>query len=394
MRILRALLVGLSLVTLRMHAVYAPVPDVEQGKALTIYLSAGAYYDSNIFGSATQPIDSMVYELNPNIAFNASLDARTFASAIYRLSLAHVPDRPGKKELDSHELVARVAHTFSPQTEIDISDTYQIAKNPQSLLPGLATIVNTDQSYRRNQLDARFATSLSKRTGVTLKARSTRYSYEEDALARSLDRREYIFGMAIGQRVLPEAQALLEYRRQIIRYDVGRETKDKESDFVLVGGDYNMSMRFALTARLGLETRRRRSEASDTQPYAELGVKYDYGTSSYLALGYGYSVEETSNIEIYHDMAVDRFFMNVQQGLASKLVATGSFTWEPSRLHGRDGIRPDQDETTTQAGMALIFRLDRRWSLSGTVDYDRVRSDDAGRGLKRTRTGVHAKYVF
>jgi len=42
-------------------AIYAPIPEQEQGKALTYRLGASAYHDSNIFGAPSGAIDSMVY---------------------------------------------------------------------------------------------------------------------------------------------------------------------------------------------------------------------------------------------------------------------------------------------------------------------------------------------
>ena len=395
MRVSRAILLSLCLVVAsRLDAVYAPIPELEQGKVLTCYLAAGAYYDSNIFGGSANEIGSYVYEFNPSVAFNASLDTKTFASASYRLMYDYVPDRPGKKDLDSHEFAARLAHTFTPLMELDLSDTFQIAKNPQSLMPGLATVVNTDQSYRRNQFDARYAAGLTKRTGLTFKGRTTRYDYDETDLGLSLDRSEYLGGLALSHAVLPELQAVLEYRHLIINYDTGGTTKDKRSDFLLIGADHVLNARLALSGRLGVERRHRSGERGDTLPYSELGLKYDYSQGSYVSVGYGYSVEETSNIELYTDMSVNRFFVNLQQAVFSKIIATGSVTWEPSRLHGREGVRQDMNETNTQLGLALIYRPGKVWSVSATFDYDRIKSDDLSRGLKRARTGLSAKYVF
>jgi len=150
----------------------------------------------------------------------------------------------------------------------------------------------------------------------------------------------------------------------------------------------------AFTSRLGVERRQRSGESSATLPYAELGVKYDYSHGSYLSGGYGYSVEETSNIDLYSDMSVNRFFVNVQQVVLPRFTATGSVTWEPSRLHGRSGVRSDLNETNTQLGVALIYQPGKVWSLSATFDYDRIHSDDTSRQLKRARIGLSAKYVF
>ena len=395
MRVLRIPFFSLCLVVVpRLGAVYAPIPELEQGKALTVYLEAGAYYDTNIFGGSASEISSYVYELNPSVVFNASLDAKTFVSASYRLSLDYIPDRPGRKDLDSHEVTARVAHTFTPLMELDLSDTYQISKNPQSLLPGLATVVNTDQSYRRNQFDARYAAGLTKRTGLTFKGRGTRYDYENADLGRSLNHDEYLAGLAASHAVLPELQTVLEYRHLIISYDSAGDTKDKRSDFVLIGADRVMNAKLALSSRLGVERRRRSGGGNDTLPYAELGLKFDYSQGSYVSVGYGYSVEETSNIELYSDMSVNRFFVNLQQLIVPKIVATGSITWEPSRLHGRLGVRSDLNETNTKLGFALIYRPGKVWSVSATFDYDRINSGDSARQLKRARTGLSAKYVF
>jgi hypothetical protein len=385
------LLVLCLLVAPRLGAVYAPIPELEQGRALTVYLATGAYYDSNIFGAATQEIGSTVYEFNPSVVFNASVDAKTFVSASYRLTFDYEPDRPGKKGLDSHEFTARVAHTFTPLMELDLSDTYQIAKNPESLLPG--TVLNTDQSYRRNQFDARYAAGLTKRTGLTFKGRTTRYDYENGALGDSLNHDEYLAGLSLSHAVLPELQTVLEYRHLVINYDSDGD-KDKRSDFLLVGADRVMNARLALTSRLGFEHRRRTGGDNATLPYAELGLKYDYHEGSYVSAGYGYSVEETSNIDLYSDMSVNRFFVNLQQSVLPRVIATGSLTWEPSRLNGRPGKHTDSNETNTQLGFALIYQPGKVWSVSATFDYDRINSDDPSRQLKRSRTGLNVKYVF
>jgi hypothetical protein len=391
---LRTLFLCSILPVLRLGAVYAPIPEVEQGKPLTVYLAAGIHYDSNIFGGSANEVSSLVYELNPGIVFNASLRPTTFASAAYRLSLAHVPDRPGDRTLDSHELSARVAHTFSPQTEVEVSNTYQIAKNPESLLPGLATVVNTDQSYRRNQFDARFATSLSRRTGLTFKARATRFDYQDDALGVSLDRDEYLGGLALSHTLHPALQTMMEFRHLAIDYGSDSTTKDKRSDFLLLGADYVVNARTGLSARGGVEHRRRSGDKDETSPYVELGAKHDYGKGSYLAGGYSYSIEETSNVDRYTDIRVNRVFLNVQHAISAKLSATASASWEPSVLQGRQGVSRDLDETNRQAGVALIYRPRGTWSVSLTVDWDHIKSDDPGRMLERTRGGMTARYAF
>jgi hypothetical protein len=378
----------------RAGAVYAPIPDVELGKLLTVYVSAGAYYDSNISGGPTEEFDSMVYQVAPSLAFNVSATDQTFLSASYRLSLDHFADRPGDKTLDSHALSARIAHTFSPLLQAELTETFQVTRNPESLLPGLSTILSTDQSYTLNQLDGRLAGNLTKRTGVVAKARGATFAYDDPGLSQELDRLELLLGIAATHTLLPELQAVLEYRHQAIRYDFAAEIKDKDSDFLLGGADYAINERAAVSGRLGAEYRRRKGDSDETLPYVELAGKLDYAKESYVSAGYGFAVEEVSNLDVYTDMSVHRFFVNVQHVLTPKLVATGSFNWEPSVLNGRRGVSPDRDETNTKVGLALVYRAGTRWVVSATIDWDNIASEDNGRDLQRLRAGANVRWVF
>ncbi len=372
-------------------AVYAPLPEQDQQKAWTVSVRAGVSHDSNIFGAETGAISSMVYGVSPKIAYEGSLSDQTFATFGYTLTLDHIVDRPGDKTLDSHDLMARLAHAFSRTTILDLSDFYQVAKNPESLLAGLP--VNTDQSFKRNEFNARFATSPLPKFGTLLKARSVNYDYDNAVLADSLDRMENLFGVAGTYDLLPEAKAVIEYRHEVIDYRAGGSTKDKDTDFVIGGVDYAVAKKMSLSARLGQQWRNRVYGPSTSGLYAEFSTKYDYAKRSYLAAGYVRTYEETSNVVSYSDTRVNRLFLNVQHAVSALIVASGSVTYEPSQLQGRLGT-PDADETTTRVGFALTWLPTPGWSFSASYDYDRIESDAPGRGQKRERVGVSAGYAF
>ncbi len=391
MNFVRLLLVLGSLAALPARAVYAPLPEQDQQKAWTVSVRAGVSHDSNIFGAENGAISSMVYGVSPKIAYEGSLSDRTFAMFGYTLTLDHVVDRPGDKTLDGHDLMARLAHAFSRTTTIDVSNYYLIAKNPESLLAGLP--VNTDQSFKRNEFNARFATSPAPKLGAVLKARSVNYDYDNAVLARSIDRMENLFGIAGTYDLLPEAKAVIEYRREIIDYRTGGSTKDKDTDFVIGGFDYAVAKKMSLSTRLGQQWRNRVYGPSSSGLYAEFSAKYDYAERSYLAAGYVRTYEETSNVASYTDTRVNRVFLNVQHAVSALVVASGSVTYEPSQLQGRFGVA-DADETTTRVGLALTWLPTPHWSFSGSYDYDRIESDAPGRGQKRERVGVSAGYAF
>lgn len=387
----RAFIVGGLVSALPLWAVYAPIPAQEQGQAFTVSVRAGLSHDSNIFGAKNGEISSTVFTFAPRLAFNASLDAQTFLSASYALTVDNFSDRPGDKTLDSHALSARLAHAFSPATTIDVRDDYLIAKNPESLLSGLT--LNSDQSFKRNEFDGKFETSLAAQTSSAVKFRSINYSYDSASLGASLDRTENLFGLSGRFDAAPETKAVAEYRHEVIQYRTAGANKDKNSNFLLGGVDYVVAKEVTATARLGYEWRKRDLERDLNSPYVELTVRYDYGDRAFLSAGYLCDIEESSNPAFYTDTKVNRFFINVQQPFSALIVGSGSITYEPSELQGRIG-HANASEDTTRFGLALSYLPSKNWVLSANYDVDSVSSDDISRGLHRVRTGVSAVYSF
>lgn len=387
----RALILGGLLAALPLRAVYAPIPEQEQGKDLTVNVKAGISYDSNLFGAANGAVGSTIYTLAPHVTYNRSLTDQTFMSAGYGLTLDHFDNRPGDKTLDSHDLNLRLAHAFTKSTTIDINELYMISRNPESLLAGVP--LNPDQSFNRNQLDARLVTPINAKSTATVKARSVLYDYRNGSLGRSLDRVENLYGVAADYAVLPEVKTVAEYRHQDVFYQKLGEIKNKRSEYFMGGVDYAVARKLSLSSRLGVEWRQRVAERDTTAPFAEVSAKYDYTEKSFLIGGYGYNLEETSDTARFNDTKIQRLFVNVQHAVTALIVASGSATYETSTLQARRGFH-DVDENTVRLGAALSYLPTKNWVVSVSGDYDRTRSDDPVRNLKRKRGGLSATYSF
>jgi predicted porin len=373
------------------RAVYAPIPEQDQGKELVVTLQAQIYHDSNIFGSETGAIASTVYEIAPKLAFNAALSDQTFATASYLLTYDYYENRPGDRSLFSHDLAASIDHTFSKVTSLHFSDDYSIVRNPASLLSGVT--LNTDQSYKRNEFDGRFETNVAPQLGLAAKAQSIYYSYDDDALASELNHLENLYGLSLGYDVVPELRAVGEVRHSDILYDTGGDTKNKHTDFLIGGADYAVAKQVTATARLGYQWRQRDGDSNTSAPYIELSGKYDYAPQSFVSAGYVYTFEENSDTIDYNDTKVNRFFFNLQHALSAIVVASGSIDYEPSQLQGRHGVA-NADETTTRFGAALSYLPTKNWRITASYDYDNIDSDVAGRSQNRNRTGLSAAYTF
>jgi len=372
-------------------AVYAPIPEREQGKAWSATLRAGFGSDSNLFGTPDGETDSVFATALAKIAFNASLTDQTFASAHLQTTFDHFEDRPGDKDLMSHELLARIAHSVSRVTSIDVYDFFQITENPESLLAGIP--LSTEQSFKRNQFDSSFSTAVTGKISATVKYRNVYYANNNAILGADLDRAENLYGLAGTYGLLPEIKLVGEYRHLDIAYDRNGGLKDKKSDFLLAGVDYTTPKKITLSARLGAEWRDRKGEDSTTSPSAEFSVKYDYADQSFVAAGYAYALEEASNVALYTDSEVNRVFANVQHAFTPIFVGSASLTCESSKLQRRAG-QSDIPETTLRLGVGFHVLFDKNWSLSATYDWDRIDSDDSSREMERHRFSLLATFAF
>jgi hypothetical protein len=374
--------------------VYAPIPEQDQGKALSYRLGASIGHDDNIFGSATNPVDSAVYNITGEIIYNGSVTDQTFVSAGYKLSLDHFADRPGKRNLSSHTLSGRFAHAFSPATNIDISDIYMINENPESLLPGL-TPFSTDQSFKRNEFNLRFTTgtTVTEKATVGIKYRNVLLAYDSASLAALLDRTENLAGVELAFAFLPETKLVGEYRYQDIAYDTAANLKDKTSHFFLAGFDHNPGQNLLVSGRVGGEARSRAAGGDTSVPYIEFTTRWNYTDGSFLSGGYTYTLEEPSDTLSYTDTRVNRFFVNLQHRLSALVTAGASFTYEPTQLQGRAPVA-DADENIMRTGLSLSWLPNRHWTVTASYDIDRVNSDVASRDQDRSRFNLSARLSF
>lgn len=391
MRVLRIIAVGscLGFCSIAL-AVYAPIPDQEQGKDLSLSLLGGISYNNNIFGAASGAVGSLDFLVSPRIAFNTSLTDQTFFSASFQPSVDYFTNRPGKHTLYSQTVDARIAHSFSRSSVLDVTDAYAYIENPEALLNGLP--VNTDQTLQSNELDGRYSFSPVEKLGLVVKARSVYYDYISKDLD-DLNRFENLYGLEFDYSLLPDLKAAGEYRHQDIDYQTDPSEDNKHSDFLMAGFDYNVGPRLTASMRVGGEYRHRDGLSDETTPYAEVSGKFDYAKGSFVSAGYTYSLEETSDPIHFSDEKVNRIFANIQHAFSAIIVGSASFDYEPARLDGRPG-QPNIDEDSTHAGVAVSYLPNKNWTVTASYDYDYVDSGENYRGLNRSRVGVSAKWLF
>jgi hypothetical protein len=376
------------------RAVYAPIPDQQQGKDISISLEGGITYNNNIFGAASGAVSSLVFEVSPKLAFNASLTEQTFFSADFRPTLDYFDRRPGTKALYSQAIDARIAHSYSKTSVLDVTDSYSYDQNPEALLSGVP--VNSNQTLQSNEVDGKYSFAPTQKLGMVLKARSVYYDYTSAVLGAELNRFENLYGMEFDYTLLPDLKAAGEFRHQDVDYSTNPSTNNKHSDFFMAGFDYTAGPKLTASIRLGAEYRAFEGQGlpDTTTPYAEFSLRYDYAKGSFISAGYTYDLEETSDPVHYSDEKVNRMFVNVQHQFTALIVGSASMDYEPSTLIGKPGQSGDVSEDSTHAGLALTYLPAKNWSITTSYDYDFVDSGVSARGMNRSRTGLSATVVF
>jgi Putative beta-barrel porin 2 len=392
MRVSRIFFAGASLgFCAILRAVYAPIPVQQQGQDVTISLETGITYNTNIFGAATDPVSSLVYEVSPDITFNSSLSNQSFLTASFHPTLDYFDNRPGEKTIYSQAIDAKLAHAFSKTSVFDVSDAFSSDHNPEALLNGVP--VNSDQSLDSNEFDTRYTFSPVEKLGMAVKARSVYYDYTDQVLGDELNRFENLYGLEFDYALLPELKAAGEYRHQDIDYTTDPQDNNKHSDFLMAGFDYAAGPQMTASLRLGAEYRRRAGLSDETSPYVEFSSKYDYAKGSFVSVGYVYTFEETSDPIHFSDEKTNRLFVNIQHAFSALIVGSASVDYEPAKLVGRPG-QTDIEEDTTHAGVALSYLPTKNWTVSASYDYDFVDSQLSYRGMNRSRYGLSATVVF
>lgn len=376
-------------------AVYAPIPPLEQGQAITVTAEAALIYDDNIFGAPSGEVESWVLRVSPKVEYNHSLSDNSFLSASYRLDGMFYDSRPTDDTLFNHEFAGRVFYAFDENSELRVSNTLSFIDSPVSLRP-LGGTFQTDQSLKQNVFNARLTGNLSETIGLTGKLRHLYLSYDQTALANLLDREEWMLGLEAFYRSTETTKFVGELRFVDVDYDVAQAV-DSQSILLLGGVDYEVSQRTSLTTRVGIERRDRRLATSkDTNFFGELAAVHRYAQGSYFSTGIRVSTTDTDATSDYADQDGRMIFLNVQHMVSGNIYVSSSISYELADLNPR-ADRPGLagiDDKFLRLGLAATYLITDNFSVTASLDIDRFRSDASFREQDRTRFGISARYAF
>ena len=384
---------------------FAPINTLEPDGPIVMLLEGGAYFDSNIFSSNDNKVDTLVLNISPKIIFKQEIDGTDFR-AFYDLDMFVYEDRPTEDKLYNHNLGFSIRSKPDDNVIIDISDNFIAADNPESLLdiplvPDQPLTLQTDQSFKSNVFNARANIGFDDNFFGIGKFRYDMMSYDIDELAALLDKDTVLVGAEFHYSYTEVDSFFLESRYQNISYDNDGITKDSESLFLLAGAKMKPYQDLDANVRIGVENRDRITGNNDNFLFADCNFVYHKDADNFLSGGIVYQVDEADDVINNYDREVAKLYLNVQRKLSDAIIGAMTVSYADSSFNGRNlavnGAAPSSwniDEQDFKVGLSAAYQYDENLSFLAYFDYDNTDSDDPIRNSNRTKIGVFVRYSF
>jgi len=445
---MKRIIVSAGLVTVSavgLQAVNAPgLTRLQTSKWWTVSGSLRGFYDDNQYTlpSSANPEGTFGIQITPSVAVNIPRD-QTYIGLSYQYDARWYEDREDNDWDQSHQLVGKLDHKFSPRYSLKAEEVFTYSEEPELLEPGttITTPIRTDSSAMRNRVELGLTALMNEQVGLDFGFVNSWYDYLEDASdvanpvsnpagigsrAALLNRLEYEPRIDARYQVREDLVGLVGYKFGYYDY-----TSDDAISFVdgnsngvwdateeLIPGTERSSMRHylyvggeqTLTAKLSASLKVGASytdfidldSGDGWSPYVDFSGSYQYLPGSFIRGGVRYDrnatdVTGSGNINnVEQDLTTDQeslvFYASLSHRITSRL--TGSLTGQVQDGTFENGVYDSETDWYYLVGANLEYRFNQHWSAEAGYNFDRLDSDLGGRSFSRNRVymGVRATY--
>lgn len=411
--------------SVRLGAVYAPIPYRERGAPIIVRTLLENGYDTNLFyenDAITEVDESWFTRLNPEIALNTSLTEQTFLQAQYSLDLLYYEDRPRDNTLANHYLAGSADTQFSERVQGGLDLEYRFVEDPPSRAEtATPDFQERDRSFQQFFVgaDASYLFNPRLRLGGAISFRDL--SYDESEVARLLDRElfllqgsaTWVLGPQIsligqirylendfsnpGQILVPSAEppffGLLEYDR------------GSSSLFFLAGFDYTLSETTRINLLGGLERRSQNTPEiageDESSVFVEGSIERDLGERTLMQFELNYSTEPTDNLQQHKFEEIITLRGLLRHRFTSRIAATARLSYSDVTIEPIDGAEldpgvrvPEIVEDRLRLGLNLSYEPASDWLLFLSYNYSFWDSTSAPREWDKNRISLSLSYSF
>ena len=329
----------------------------------------------------------------------------------------------------THAFNLALDHTFNELYQCHLSDSFVIGQEPDFLRAGntYSTFQRIPGDNIRNNASATFDAKLTPLFGLEFGYANGFYDYAADSPlaagllapyqgseAGLLNRLEDLVHLDTRWQLSPETVGIVGYQYSEIDYTGGQlllgpafptvtsETRNSRGHYAYVGIDQTFSPSLTASARVGArytDYYNDPNSATQTSPFVQLSLRWDYGLESYVSVGFVHDRSATDLVgtglgtgNLTLDADTSAAYATVNHRLAPNLYGSLTGEWQESDYNGGQFANYSEDFYTF--GANLEYRFSRNVSTQLGYNYDRLDSQIAGRAFDRNRVylGVTGSY--
>jgi len=377
-----------------LKAQYQADPNTRSGKPFTVSATLREEYDSNVFTSDTDQVDSFITSIEPAILFNYPMD-ETVLSFRYGFTGLFYVDRPGNDFDFNQDFTGRFAHTFSPNFDIDLRDHFGYSQEQQ--IGAGAVVQRRLGSNYLNEFSAAATAKWTERFSTLTTYRNNYEHYVDSSVGNTNNYDENTLSNDFRITVLPTTTAVVNLTGDRIDYET---IPRSNTGFIFsVGADHYLTPVWLLSGRAGGEFRMYDNSTFGDQlsPYASLDMIWNYAPKSSLKFSYQHTTAIT-DISSYSDAETDQFSVGIEHYFTPKFSVGASAQYVLAVYQSRDSFTPvsgDLDENTANFNLHAGYEFNQYLSFLAGYTYSFVSSEvSSGRDYDRNQVyiGVRGTY--
>jgi hypothetical protein len=388
------LVLGLSAILVsKAFAVYDPSGSGGKfGKRWIVTGDLRAGYDDNTTTATVDPEGSAFGEVSASGSYSYPTDT-TFSSVRIGASGTQYISRPDSAFDFATSLDTTFSHTFTPRLNLDTSDHFRFAQEPQ--IAENNVISRRQGDHVSNAFNSGLSYEYSPRWFSDFSVFHELWDYRDELTALTLDRQS--FGASPGIRHRLSEKTTLGLNYHFARVDYKDSPRDADTHTLTAEWNQSITRRWNSNVELGGSVRREDNDFSDDffyTPFVSLSTTYLLSTTANVTGGIRYSFQET-DIGTYLESRALLAYLRTSWKFAK------GFTWD----NGIDFVGnqmtdpvfsglPDVDERTVVLSEKVSWKFTEHMGVFFSYSFTKFDSDLANRSYDRNIVTLGSSILF
>jgi hypothetical protein len=361
-------------------------------KPFVLTLSVRQGYDSNVFTTSDDPVDSWYTNYAAGIAY-AFGGSRLQLSANLGGGITYYYQRPGEKVDFNGVLGLSATYLATPRLTLGFTTSTAYLSQPDLTIVGGTNRQDGDYFYTNTTFSASYQWSelISTVTSYNFSA----FYYVDEQLNNDQGRVSQTVGQSVRWLWKPKTTLVAEYRINPVTYFDA--DLNQLSNFFLVGFDQVFNPRFFWNVRVGAQVNFNDNPVDGSSiyvgPYMESTLTYAVAKATTVAWNMRYGTEASGLADVTQRQTF-RTGLVVNHAFTPRLAANFAMNYQ-CNYYDQDDVIPTFTENIVDFSAGLTFRVNRWVSLQAGYQYTiDIAPESTGREYNRSVVFAGANFTF